>query len=321
MITHSPVLNHTGERWRDLLRSDLLARSLIRHLGGLTSGIALDWAQVHAVLDVGCGTGAWARMVARTSPHLDVLGIDRDPLALDMADSCSVAGEEPGPNVRFAMMDVCALDERTLPPARFDLVHLAFLADAILTVDYAALARSLFRVTRPGGMLLWTEAEFPLTTSAACERLFALTLQALDHTGHSFLMPGWGARWLAQTSAQRTFLGITPMLGLWLRKADYENQQQVVAALEVSHGQPLHSQFVNAVLAFGVRIQPFLVQQGVISEPECERLREEVYRQLRSPDFCGMAYVLTVSARKPITINSSSAQTDVSSSSRKGRSK
>lgn len=314
MVTHSPLLNHSGERWRDLLRGDLLARSLIRHLGGLSSGLALDWAQVHAVLDVGCGTGAWARTVARSFPHLDVLGIDRDPLALDMADSCSVAGEEPGPNVRFAMMDVCALDERTLPPARFDLVHLAFLADAILTVDYAALARSLFRVTRPGGMLLWTEAEFPLTTSAACERLFALTLQALDHAGHSFLMPGWGAHWLARADVQRTFLGITPKLGLWLREAGYENQRQAVAALEVSHGQPLYSQFVNAVLAFGVHIQPLLVWQGVIDEAECERLREEVYRELRAPDFCGMAYVLTVSARKPIVVDSSSCQTDVPSS-------
>jgi len=321
MITHSPLLNHSGERWRDLLRGDLLSRSLIRHLGGLSSGLALDWAQVHGVLDVGCGSGAWARAVARTSPHLDVLGIDCDPLALDMAGSCSVAGEEPVPNVRFAMMDAHALDERTLPSAHFDLVHLAFLAEALLTVNYAALVRSLFRVTRAGGMLLWTEAEFPLTTSPACERLFALTLQAIDHAGHSFLLSGWSMSWagLPENRTHRAQLGITPMIGMWLRETGYENQRQVVAALEVSHGQPLYSQFVNAALAFGAHIQPFLVRQGVIDEAACERLREEVYRELRSPEFCGMAYVLTVSARKSAVADCSSCQTDVSSSQQEGR--
>jgi len=300
-----------------LWRRDLFSRSLIRHLGGFTSGLVVDWAQAHAILDVGCGTGAWVRTLAHAHPHLDVLGIDGDVTALDMA--CNLIFTNEIANARFALQDVHSLDESALPPDHFDLIHVAFLAEALLSVDYAALARSLLRLLRPGGVLVWTEAELPLTLSAACERLFALTLQAIGRAGQSFLLPAVRSPWNTLADPERTFLGITPMLGLWLREAGYEEFQERVAALEVSRGQPLYSQFVNAVLSFGKRIQPFLVQQSVISETECKQLREEVCTDLRRPDFCGMGYVLTVSARKAILSDALSCQADVPSSQQGGR--
>jgi ubiquinone/menaquinone biosynthesis C-methylase UbiE len=319
MVTRfsSPFVNHAGPHWRELWRRDLFSRSLIRHLGGFTPGCSVNMGAIQTVLDVGCGTGAWARTLARLHPHLDVLGIDSDMTVLEMAQTLAFSQEIS--NARFALQDMRTLDESALPLDSFDLIHLAFLAEALLTVDYAALVRSLLRLLRPGGMLVWTEAEFPLTTSAACEQLFALTLQVLDRAGQSFLLPAILTPWHTLAGPQRTFLGITPRLGLWLREAGYEHQRQAVAALEVSRGQPLSSQFVNAVLEFGARIQPFLVQQSAISEAECERLREEVYRELRSPDFCGMGYVFTISARKPVVADSSSVQADVSSPRQGGR--
>jgi len=317
MRSLSPFAQHSGPLWRAFWRRDLLSRSLIRHLGGFTPGLEVDWTAMQTALDVGCGTGAWVSLLAQRYSHLDILGIDSDPAMLEMAQTLAFTHDVA--TVRFALQDVRSLDESNLPPDHFDLVHVAFLAEAILSVDYAALARSLFRLLRPGGVLVWTEAELPLTTSAACERLFALTLQALDHAEQTFLLPDWRAPYQRLADPQRAFLGITPLLGMWLRAAGYENQQQTVAALDVSHGQPLHSQFVNAVLEFGKRIQPFLVQHGVIAEAECEQLREAVYRELRTPDFCGMAYVLTVAVRKPVGESRSSCQADVSSSSQKGR--
>jgi len=313
----SPFVKHSGTHWRELWRRDLLSRSLIRHLGSVTPGLMVDWTHTHAVLDVGCGTGAWARTLARAYPSLDVLGIDADQAALEMAHT--LAFSQDVANVRFALHDMRVLDERVFPFDSFDLIHLAFLAEALLTVDYAALACSLVRLLRPGGVLIWTEAEFPLTTSTACERLFALTFQALDHARQSFLLPVVRTPWHTPVDPARTFLGITPLVGMWLRKAGYERERRTVAALELSRGQPLHSQFVNAALEFGKRIQPFLVQQRVIDATSCEQLREEVYRELRSPDFCALGYVLTVSARKPDVVECSSRRTDVSSSLQEGR--
>jgi len=57
----------------------------------------------------------------------------------------------------------------------------------------------------------------------------------------------------------------------------------------------------------------------VIGEPACLQLREEVYRELRSPDFCGMGYVFTILARKPVVADSSSCQAHVSSSQQEGK--
>lgn len=295
MQSTSPFAQHPGPLWRTFWRRDLFSRTLIRHLGGLTPGLEVDWTALQAVLDVGCGTGAWVTMLARRYPHLDVLGIDADPTVLEMAHTPVFTHDVT--TARFLQQDVRTLDESSFPTDHFDLVHLAFLAEAILSVDYVALARSLFRLLRPGGVLVWTEAELPLTTGAACERLFALTAQALEQARQTFFMREWGGVW--HSPVERHYLGITPMLGHWLRAAGYENQQQTVAALDVSHGQPLHSQFVNAVLEFARRIQPFLVQHGVVEEAACEQLCEEVYRELRAPDFYGMAYVLTVSASRP----------------------
>jgi ubiquinone/menaquinone biosynthesis C-methylase UbiE len=317
MPSSSPFVKHSGIHWRELWRRDLLSRSLIRHLGGFTPGLELDWTQTHAVLDVGCGTGAWGRTLARTHPSLDVLGIDSDQAALEMA--CTLTFTQEISNARFTLQDVRTLDASSLPLDYFDMIHVAFLAEALLTIDYAALARSLMRLLRPGGVLIWTEAELPLTTSTACERLFALTLQALARAGQTFLMPDWGVHRNTFADPQRAFLGITPQLCRWLREAGYEGQQQAVAALEVSRGQPLCSQFVNAMLDFGKRIQPFLVQHGVISKAECEQLRESVYRELRHPGFCGMAYVFTVSAHRPKVEDRSSCQDDDISSLQEGR--
>lgn len=317
MATQSvfPFARHSGPLWRTYWRRDQFSRSLIRHLGGLTPGLSVEWTTMQAALDVGCGTGAWACMLARRFPQLDVLGIDHDAAALEMARTQAFTDDITA--VRFLQQDVRMLDGSSLPTDQFDLVHVAFLAEAILTADYATLARTLLRLLRPGGALVWTEAELPLTTGAACERLFALTVQALEQAGQTFFMPEWGAAW--HSPVERRYLGITPMLGHWLRVAGYEQQQQTVAALDVSHGQPLHSQFVNAVLDFGKRIQPFLVQYGVIAEAACERLREEVYRELRAPDFCGMAYVLTVTAHKSVIADCSSRQADDPSLLAEGR--
>lgn len=317
MRSVSPFAQHSGPLWRAFWRRDLLSRSLIRHLGGFTPELDVDWTAMQAVLDIGCGTGAWALLLAQRYPHLDVLGIDSHPAALEMAHTLAFTHDVA--TVRFAQQDVRTLDDSSLPPDHFDLLHVAFLAEAILTVDYVALARSLLRLLRPGGMLVWTEAELPLTTSAACERLFALTLQALDHARQTFLMRECGLSSQGLFGQSRAFLGITPMLGHWLRAAGYEQEQQTVAALDVSHSQPLFSQFVNAVLEFGARIQPFLLQHGVIEEATCEQLREEVYRELRAPDFCGIAYVLTVSASKPATEDRCSHQAIGSSSELEGR--
>src|SRR5438128_9626496 len=104
----------------------------------------------------------------------------------------------------------------------------------MLTLDYAALAQSLYPFCHPGGMLCWTEGELPTTTSPACESLMEKTCQALQAAGHTFIPPS--IRDIAALFEQRRreaghevrlyerrHLGITPMLGSWLRHAGYQH--------------------------------------------------------------------------------------------------
>src|SRR5436190_73544 len=60
-------------------------------------------------------------------------------------------------------------------------------ARSVLTADYPTLARMCAALCRPGGIVCWTEAELPITTSAAFERLTAFVCEALQRAGQRFI--------------------------------------------------------------------------------------------------------------------------------------
>jgi SAM-dependent methyltransferase len=109
MPSTSSFPRHSGSHWRTYWRRDLFSRSLIRHLGGLTPGLSVDWTQMQAVLDVGCGTGAWAVLLARRCPHLEIVGLDSDAAALEMARTQTFT--DTLTSVRFLQQDVRTVNE------------------------------------------------------------------------------------------------------------------------------------------------------------------------------------------------------------------
>src|SRR5579875_840647 len=58
-----------------LLQQDQL---LTKGIGGLLPA-QIDPAQIHDVLDIGCGPGGWVRDVAFTYPEMEVTGFDLAP--------------------------------------------------------------------------------------------------------------------------------------------------------------------------------------------------------------------------------------------------
>jgi len=174
-----PVAYLTGHRgWYDL---DLCVTSAVLVPRPETEGLlerALAWAErhaVHAVVDVGTGSGALAIALARSLPHARVFATDVSPAALALAQEnlariAEGAGpDRPGPAVTFLQGDLLA------PlPAPVDLIvaNLPYIGEQ----EYEGLARDV-RLFEP---------HLALVGGASGHELTARLLAAAPH----YLLPG-----------------------------------------------------------------------------------------------------------------------------------
>jgi ubiquinone/menaquinone biosynthesis C-methylase UbiE len=102
------------------------------------------------VLDVCCGTGAWARRGARAvAPGGRVIGVDLTPAMLALARAKAAA--QGVANVEFRHAD---FDQAYFRPESFDAVICAF--GLFFFPDMPAALRKMWRFLRPGGRLLVT---------------------------------------------------------------------------------------------------------------------------------------------------------------------
>jgi len=302
-------------------------RVLAQEIGELLPAKLLaecDLSRARSVLEIGCGTGEWLRAVVRQYPGLQGIGIDEDELQVKVSNA--LASRDGLAQVAFLAHAINDLPPTLFPEGSFDLVHLSFLSRYILTVDYSALARTCAALCRPGGIMCWTEAELPITTSAAFERLTELVCKALQRAGQSFIperMWEWtelvaarsGKPGLDRSSYKRRQLGITPMLGRWLRDVgcgaprerplysiwgiDERVIHQTAYAIEVSAGQPAHEGFVRQARHFAHQVKPFLLRTGVIEGREQAALCDQLATELTSHAFCGLSFLLRAWAPRP----------------------
>ncbi|KAG9119123.1 hypothetical protein FRC07_006016 [Ceratobasidium sp. 392] len=100
-----------------------------------------------AVLDLGCGPGAWTIQCADDFPHAEVLGVD-------LAPTSAIA---PPPNCRFEIDDLNLGLEHFFGDT-FDLVHARLLNSGVK--DYAGLVDQVSRCVRPGGLVMFAEVDF-----------------------------------------------------------------------------------------------------------------------------------------------------------------
>jgi ubiquinone/menaquinone biosynthesis C-methylase UbiE len=283
-----------------------------------------DLSRARSVLEIGCGTGGWLRAVARQYPDLQCIGIDEGELQVKAANA--LAYRDGLRQVAFLAHEINDLPPTLFTEASFDLVHLSFLGRYILTADYPALARMCAVFCRPGGIVCWTEAELPITTSAAFERLTSLVCEALQRSGQSFIpesMWEWtellaarsGKAGVERSTYKRRHLGITPMLGRWLRDAgcggkrerplysmwgiDEREIYETASAIEVSAGQPAHEGFVAQAKRFAGQVKVFLLRTGVIEEMGHAALCDQIETELTNQDFCGLSFLLRAWAPRP----------------------
>ncbi len=117
--------------------------------------VASHWrlGAVRTVLDVGCGVGHWSRVLARVLPsEVEVIGIDREELWVAKAMQRTKAA---GLSQRFEYR-VASAESLPFDDGAFDLVTCQTLLMHV--PDPEAVLCEMFRVTRPGGLVVAAEA-------------------------------------------------------------------------------------------------------------------------------------------------------------------
>lgn len=233
-----------------------------------------------------------------------------------MVKAANVLAQRDGlAQVAFLAQELDEMLPTLFPLGSFDLVHLSILGRYILTANYPALAQACAALCRPGGVICWTEAELPITNSPACELLTSMICEALQRAGQSFITE---RMWQVSThfssrsemvatghsTYTRHHLGITMMLGSWLRDAgcgallethtqnlrgrDTHVIHEAAYVIEVSARQPAYEAFVRRSLRYCQRVKPLLLRTEVIGETEHDALCDQLVEELERQDFCGM---------------------------------
>ncbi len=102
----------------------------------------LQKESIRTILDVGCGTGLWARERAREFPQAQVTGVD---IELHTPALPRLA------NIHMQQANI--LDGLPFPNTTFDFVHQRLLVGAIPALKWYDVLLELLRVTRPGGWI------------------------------------------------------------------------------------------------------------------------------------------------------------------------
>jgi SAM-dependent methyltransferase len=170
------------ERARLALMNDLINDRCLQALG---------LAAERKILDVGCGTGQFTRLMAATLPATArIVAVERDPAQLEAAREVSEGGPA-GCAIEFRPGDALALPLQSHERSSFDLAHARYLLEHV--TDPAAAVRHMVDAVRPGGRIVLLDDD---------HELFRCWPEP----------PGLATAWRAFFSAYRR-LGCDPLVG------------------------------------------------------------------------------------------------------------
>lgn len=269
----------------DLPSLEIQERSLLELMGGPFPERMNDFHDFTRVLDVACGTGSWAINIARTHPHLEVVGITfQDSLVTRARERAEAAGLQ---NTRFLLIAHGEQPHLPFSDEEFDLINAQYLNAWLRLDEWPAFLRDCKRVIRPGGYLRTTETERGQSTSLAFTRLEDLILQALHKIGQRF-------------SPDDRHIGAATQLTYLYQAAGWQEITRRAYITDFGKAGDLPE---NPLLRFQLYIQtvqPLLLQEGLTSEEELLTLLQAVGQEMEQEDFAANRYLITLCGRKPL---------------------
>ncbi|MEO8971870.1 MAG: class I SAM-dependent methyltransferase [Ktedonobacteraceae bacterium] len=266
----SKVIEHYEEIHRTLEQQ--LFRALQEYL--LEQGQLLpdgfDRSDVWQILDVACGTGQWVRDVANKYPDIEVVGLDINAEAINIAHILTNTWRIE--NAAFTVGDMQRMVE--IQDNSFDVVHARFLAPVVQTRLWPAVMQELLRVCRPGGKLVWTEATFPATNSPACFQWCELMQQAIVQSGYTPIV----TRYMEQL----------------LSDVNCRNIQRSETCIDISAGTAFNTCIYRDAATLLSLIQPFLSRKNVASTEKIDRICREAIIDLYDESFRGQWVLVTM---------------------------
>lgn len=244
---------------------------------------AVDLSKIRRVLDIACGPGEWVRDVAFHYPEMEVVGVDVNRTMIEYARDMALVRKLN--NATYRVMNV--LDPLDFPDNSFDFVNARFMVGFMPPPAWPRLIKECMRITRPGGIIRMTECDdMGTSNSPAYNRLLGIGLTAMQKAGRTLFPEG------------RT-IGITTMLGRFLRDAGCENIQSAAYAIDYSAGERAHAAVCLDIQMATKLSQPFLVKTGVTSNEEIDALYEQMVNEMETEAFLGLWTILSVWGEKP----------------------
>jgi ubiquinone/menaquinone biosynthesis C-methylase UbiE len=263
----------------ELVRLQLQDQMVTTSMGGVLAEQP-DPARFKRILDIGCGTGGWLIETAKAYPGITQLfGIDISGKMLDYARAQAEANRVSD-RVEFVLMDALRMLE--FPNNFFDLVNMRFAQSWIRKWDWPKLLQEALRVSKPGGIIRFTEGNYGQSTSPAINRLLDLSIQAFYQAGYIFTPAG---------------NGLAGCLAELMHQHGVRNVQTHIYPTEYRGGTPEGQLFAeNIRLSYRIGL-PFL-RKWIRLPDDYEDIYKQALVDVQAPDFVEAGNLLTAWGNK-----------------------